>query len=177
MTAAPDPRYPIGPFKRPASLSPDERAALVHRVGTLPAALRGAVQGLSDSRLDTPYREGGWTVRQVVLHVGDSHLNALTRFKLALTEERPTIRPYDENAWLETADMAGTSVEQGLAFVAEIHRRLHLLAGSITAETATRTLVHPESGEQTVDQLLANYAWHGDHHVAHITALRSARGW
>lgn len=175
--ATPDPRYPIGVFAKPGTLTPSERAALADRIGALPAALRSAVRGLSAEQLDTPYRDHGWTVREVVHHVGDSHANALTRFKLALTEERPTVRPYDENAWLHTADIAATSVEQALEYVDEIHRRIHALARVLTAEQGARRLLHPESGELTLDDLLANYAWHGDHHVAHITALRTARGW
>ncbi len=172
-----DPRYPIGRFEKPDQVSPQERAAFAARIQRLPAQLTAAVDGFDDAQLDTPYRDGGWTVRQVVHHVGDSHLNALSRFKLGLTEERPVIRPYDEDAWVRTADGAGADVPAALAFVHALHHRFGAVAASLDDTTAARVIVHPESGEHRLDQLLAMYAWHGDHHVAHITALRAQRGW
>lgn len=172
-----DPRYPIGPFTPPTRVSPAERAAFADRIGRLPERLRASVVGLNDAQLDTPYRDGGWTVRQVVHHVCDSHLNALIRFKLGLTEERPVVRPYDENTWLTTADATETSLEDALAFVDTLHRRLAAIAHSLDDVRGARELVHPESGVLTLDQLLATYAWHGDHHVAHITRLRERCGW
>lgn len=172
-----DPRYPIGPFALPTALSAAERTQCAERLYELPERLRRSVAHLDAAQLDTPYRDGGWTLRQVVHHLGDSHANALMRFKLGLTEERPVIRPYDENAWLRTADVTTTPLGDALDFVEVLHRRLYAIARSITAESGAREIVHPDSGTLTVDQLLAMYAWHGDHHVAHITALRVARSW
>ncbi len=170
-------RYPIGRFAKPARVSDAERAILVARLRALPGALRKAVDNLDAQQQDTPYRDDGWTVRQVVFHLGDSHANFLIRLKLGLTEDRPTIRPYDENLWLTTGDAVASSIEDSLSFVDALHHRIHSIAVSVDATLGARTLVHPENGEFTVDQLLANYAWHGDHHVAHITALRTRRGW
>ncbi len=172
-----DLRYPIGPFEQPGQVSNTERAGYVARLRDLPSAMRAAVHGLRADQLDTPYREGGWTVRQVAFHLGDSHLNFLMRLKLGLTERRPIIRPYDENAWLATGDAFSSSIEESLAFVDALHQRLDAITSSVDASLGARTVVHPETGEFTVDQLLAMYAWHGDHHVAHITALRARHGW
>lgn len=172
-----DTRYPIGKFSRPTHVSLEDRRALVRRVHALPALLRSAVNGLSEEQLNTPYRDGGWTVRQVVHHIGDSHVNCLIRFKLGLTEERPTIRPYEENDWVRTEDSQALSMNDLLQFVDVLHTRLHAIVSPLDEQTGARTIVHPESGEQTLDQLLALYAWHGDHHVAHITSLRATNGW
>lgn len=172
-----DPRYPIGPFALPAQLSDEERALLAERMRVLPERLLRSVAHLDATQLDTPYRDGGWTVRQVVHHLGDSHANALMRFKLGLTEVRPVIRPYDENTWLQTADVTTTPLGDALDFVEVLHRRLYAIARSITAESGAREIVHPDSGILTVDQLLAMYAWHGDHHVAHLTTLRVQQSW
>ena len=150
---------------------------MVARIRELPIHLRASVHGLTAEQLDTPYRDGGWTVRDVVHHIGDSHLNALVRFKLGLTEVSPTVRPYDENLWLQTGDALNADVNEALDFVDAMHRRLSAVVSSIDDTAAVRTIVHPESGEQTLAQLLAHYAWHGDHHVAHITALRERRRW
>lgn len=170
-------RYPIGRFEKPGVISDDERAELVRRLREMPLALRAATRGLTAQQQDTPYRDGGWTVAQVVFHLGDSHANFLIRLKLGLAEERPTVRPYDENAWLTTGDALSSTVDESLAFVDALHRRLDRIASAVDASRGARTLLHPESGEFTIDQLLANYAWHGEHHVAHITALRARRGW
>ncbi len=170
-------RYPIGRFTAPDALSAKARAALVDRLAALPAALRQAVAGLDDAQLDTPYRDGGWTVRQVVAHVGDSHLNCVVRLLLALTEARPTIRPYDEGAWVEVMDRAALPLESLLHFVDVVHERLVAVARTVDDAAGARPWVHPDSGAHTVDGLLANYAWHGDHHVAHITRLRARHGW
>ncbi len=172
-----DSRYPIGKFSRPPHVSAEERRALVQRMQALPARLRSAVNGLSAEQLETPYRDGGWTIRQVVHHIGDSHANCLMRFKLGLTEQRPTIRPYEENDWVRTPDAQSLTLDDLLQFVDVLHVRLHAIVSSLDEHTGARTIVHPDSGEQTLDQLLALYAWHGDHHVAHIANARTHHGW
>jgi hypothetical protein len=172
-----DPRYPVGPHQRRDVLTPDERRACIDDIAATPAHLREAVAGLSDQQLDTPYREGGWTVRQVVHHVPDSHMNAFTRLKLALTEEVPTIRPYDESAWATLADVQLTPVETSLVLLEALHARWVLLMRSLGEEDFARQLNHPEHGILTVDALVNMYAWHGRHHVAHVTTLRDRQGW
>lgn len=172
-----DPRYPIGPFVAPVALTPGERDAAIEQIDWAPAALRRAVVGLSPARLDTPYRDGGWTVRQLVHHVADSHMNAYVRFKLGLTEERPTIRPYDQDRWVATAEVAAVPVEVSLALLTALHARWVALLRSMSAADFARVIVHPERGTPTLDQTLALYAWHGRHHAAHITALRDRMGW
>lgn len=173
-----DPRYPIGPFVVPASLTVDERAAAIEQVAWAPAALRRAAQGLDDARLATPYRDGGWTVRQVVHHVPDSHINAYVRFKLALTEERPTIKPYDQARWAELADVTAVPVDVSLTLLTALHTRWVALLRAMSPADFARAFVHPEMGRTlTLDQTLALYAWHGRHHTAHITALRERMGW
>lgn len=172
-----DPRYPIGKFAMPNSLSAADRDAAIRAVAETPSRLRAAVSGLSDSQLDTTYRDGGWTVRQVVHHVPDSHVNAYIRFKLALTEDSPTIKPYDENAWAHLPDTASTPVEISLTMMDALHDRWTNLLESMTPADFGRMLVHPERGPLTLDQMLAMYAWHGRHHVAHITTLREKKHW
>ncbi len=172
-----DVRYPIGRYSAPQTVSSTERRQMVDRIRALPVRLRASVHGLTEAQLDTPYRDGGWKVREVVHHIGDSHLNALVRFKLGLTEVAPTVRPYDENLWLQTGDAINADFDEALDFVEAMHRRFTAVVSSIDDEASLRTIIHPESGEQTLAQLLAHYAWHGDHHVAHITALRERNGW
>ncbi len=170
--------YPIGPFAPEGDYPELRRAELVEEVRALPSALRAAVSGLDDARLDTPYRPDGWTVRQVVHHVADSHMNSLTRFKLALTEENPTIRPYDEAAWARLDDTRVAPVEMSLALVEALHERWVLLLRSMGEADWARTFVHPERGAtMRLDTNLALYAWHGRHHVAHVTGLRGRMGW
>ena len=171
-----DPRYPIGEFVAPGSLEPDERNDAIEQIALVPSALREAVTGLSPEQLDTPYRSGGWTVRQVVHHLPDSHLNAYTRFKLTLTEDLPTIRPYEEKLWAELPDARGP-VEPSLQLMDALHARWVYLLESVDDEAWQRRLQHPEVGELGLDDLLALYAWHGRHHVAHITTLREQKGW
>jgi uncharacterized damage-inducible protein DinB len=171
-----DPRYPIGKWARPAAISAADRAANIAAVAALPAQLRTAVAGLTDAQLDTPYREGGWTVRQLVHHVADSHLNFYTRAKLALTEDRPTIKPYEEEAWAQLADNA-LAITLSLHIVDAVQERLAVALRAQPEAAFQRPVVHPVSGEFTVDSLISMYVWHGRHHVAHITALRTARGW
>jgi len=171
-----DLRYPIGPFVPPGPLSPDLRAQAIATIAETPARLRGAVDGLSEAQLDTPYRPGGWTVRQVTHHVPDSHLNAYIRFKLGLTEERPTIRPYDQAAWANLPD-SRDPIAPSLDLLDGLHARWVRLLRTMGAADFARRLHHPESGEMSLDDLLALYAWHGPHHVAHITSLRQREGW
>jgi uncharacterized damage-inducible protein DinB len=172
-----DLRYPIGPFVAPTSLDLAQRAELIDRMAEAPARLRAAVDGLSDARLLTPYRPGGWSVAQVVHHVPDSHMNAYVRCKLAVTEDAPIIKPYQEARWAELRDATGTDLAASLALLDALHRRWVAFLGSLDPKQWERTLRHPEMGTMTLDRILALYAWHGRHHVAHITALREREGW
>ncbi|MBV8199566.1 MAG: putative metal-dependent hydrolase [Acidobacteria bacterium] len=177
MTATPDLRYPIGPFRRPARLTAAERTAAAAALAETPARLRQAVAGLAPAQLDTPYRPGGWTVRQLVHHVPDSHLNAYVRCKLALTEDEPTIRPYDEDRWAQLPESRSAPLEPSLALLDSLHQRWDLVLKAMAPADWERMLVHPESGRQSVEQLVALYAWHGRHHTAHVTELRRREGW
>ena len=168
--------YPIGKFERPASDSSEDRARRLDSLAALPAHLRGAVLGLHEGQLDTPYRPGGWTVRQLVHHVADSHLNAYCRVKLALTEENPVIKPYDEKSWAELPDSKLT-IDLSLALLEGVHARMVTILRSLTPEQFGRPFLHPASGPQTIDGLTALYEWHGRHHTAHITSLRTREGW
>jgi uncharacterized damage-inducible protein DinB len=169
-------RYPIGRFTPPASNLLDIRAAHIDTLRSLPARLHAAVSGLNDSQLDTPYREGGWTVRQVVHHVADSHSVSLVRFKMALTADWPTIAPYDEAAWAKLAD-ARLPVEVSLGLITGVHARWVALLESLTEEDFQKGFVHPERGRLNLATALAIYEWHSRHHVAHITSLRARQGW
>jgi len=169
--------YPIGPFVRSDAVSPAEVADAISRIAALPAAFRAAVEPLTATRLDTPYRPGGWTVRQLTHHVPDSHLNAYTRFKLALSEEMPTIRPYEQDAWARLPDTALTPIGVSLDLLTALHGRWVVLLGAMTPEHWSRRFHHPETGNQRLDQVLMHYAWHGDHHLAHVTRLRDRMGW
>jgi hypothetical protein len=172
-----DPRYPIGKYERRDVLTPDERAAMIEQIAATPAKMREAVAGLTPQQLETPYRDGGWTLRQVVHHVPDSHMNSYVRFKLGLTEQAPTIRPYDEARWAELADSRDTSLETSMTLLESLHDRWVRLLRAMSAEDFQRTLNHPENGMMTLDAMLALYAWHGRHHVAHITSTRARNGW
>jgi uncharacterized damage-inducible protein DinB len=172
-----DPRYPIGRFAPPAMSLPDVRAAHIHTLRQLPERLRSAVSGLTDHQLDTPYREGGWTVRQVVHHVGDSHANCYIRVKLALTEDWPTIKTYDEAAWANLADSRRLPVEPSLAFIEALHARWVDLLESLSDEDFQKGFEHPEMGRQNLAKVLALYDWHSRHHTAHITSLRARQDW
>jgi uncharacterized damage-inducible protein DinB len=172
-----DPRYPIGKFSFDGTLTPDQKKQYLHDIEQTPARMRAAVSGLSDQQLNTPYREGGWTVRQVTHHVPDSHMNAYIRFKLALTEEEPTIKPYEEARWAELPDTAETPVETSLTLLDALHTRWVTLLNSLKPSDWSRKFKHPEMGPMTLDRTLALYAWHGKHHVAHITALRKNKSW
>jgi hypothetical protein len=172
-----DPRYPIGRFEQPLEATPELRRQAIEVIAEAPAKLRAAVAGLSPVQLDTPYREGGWTVRQVVHHVPDSHLNAYVRLRLALTEEQPAIRPYQENLWAELPDAKSGPVEGSLALLDALHGRWVRLWRSLSAEQFGRVFIHPDYGPRTVDWLVFLYAWHGRHHTAHITELRRQKAW
>jgi DinB superfamily len=174
---ATDPRYPIGEFNPVQMLTPAERTVATDAIAEVPARLRAALAHLTPAQLDTPYRPGGWTVRQLTHHIGDSHMNALGRFKLTLTEDEPTIKTYEENLWAELADAKTPPVEVSLALVEALHTRWVILLRSLTPQQFSRKFRHPQWGAGTVDFLLAQYAWHGQHHVAHITALRERNGW
>lgn len=176
MTGDVDPRYPIGRFHTPETISPDDRLLAMTRLAELPSELRNSVRGLDGGQIDTPYREGGWTVRQVVHHVADSHMNALVRVKLALTEEWPTIKPYDEKAWVQLQDAAGP-VEWSLELIESLHARWVMLLQTLDEAQWQRGYNHPENGRQSVDVATQLYAWHSRHHVAHILQLRQREEW
>lgn len=172
-----DPRYPIGRYTLDQNPTPETRNRYIEQIGGTPAAMRRAISGLTKDHLDTPYRDGGWTVRQVIHHVPDSHLNAYIRFKLALTEDAPTIKPYDESAWARLKDSALTPVDVSLTLLESLHARWIVLLRSLKAEDFQRKFNHPESGPHDLDWMLGLYSWHGNHHVAHITRLRERMGW
>jgi hypothetical protein len=171
-----DPRYPIGKFHFDGSQT-EQKSKLIDEIAQAPAKLRAVVNGLSPQQLDTPYRDGGWTVRQVVHHVPDSHLNAYTRFKLALTEEEPTIKSYAEDRWAELADTGSTPIEVSLDLLESLHDRWVRLLRSLQPQDWKRSFRHPELGLVSLEKNLALYAWHGRHHVAHISSLRERNGW
>ena len=172
-----DLRYPIGKFQWPASVTPEEREAHIAVIAGAPAVYRQAVLGLNDQQLDTPYREGGWTVRQVIHHVPDSHMNSYCRFKFALTETEPGIKAYAEDLWAELADGRGGPVETSLVLLENLHKRWVILLKSMTDKDFARCFRHSEYGLIRLDGTLALYDWHSRHHVAHITGLRERMGW
>jgi hypothetical protein len=161
----------------PAAATPELRARFINQIEGTPAALRAAVAGLSEARLDTPYRPGGWTVRQVVHHLPDSHVNAYVRMKLALTEDGPTIKTYEEARWAELEDGRRAPVALSLDLLDALHRRWVVFLKSLAEADFKRQFMHPDSGRVDLDWALAMYAWHGRHHVAHITSLREREGW
>ena len=175
-TTTTDPRYPIGPFRMPAgALSGAERSEMIEQIAAAPSAVRAAVSGLSESQLDTPYRPGGWTVRQVVHHLADSHMNAYIRFKLALTQDAPRINAYDESKWAEFEDARTMPVEVSLQLLERLHQRWVSTLRGMTPADFRRPLEHPERGRMALDQMLALYAWHGRHHQGHITLVGGQR--
>jgi uncharacterized damage-inducible protein DinB len=171
-----DPRYPIGDFQAPATITPDERTGAIATLAELPEQLRNAVDGLSFAQLSTPYRDGGWTLRQVVHHVADSHMNALVRVKLALTEEWPVVKPYDEAAWAKLHDMTAP-IEWSLELIEALHARWVMLLQSLNEQQWLRGYNHPEDGPVSVELAALTYAWHSRHHVAQITHLRAKENW
>lgn len=170
-------RYPIGQFAADANPTPELRARHIEEISALPKRFREAVTGLKDEQLDTQYREGGWTIRQVVHHVPDSHLNAYIRCKLALTENVPTIKPYNEDAWAKLKDSELTPIEVSLTLLDSVHSRWVTLLKSLQPDDFQRKLNHPEAGVMTLDRLINIYDWHGRHHTAHITSLRERMKW
>lgn len=170
-----NPRFPIGEFRKPERLSEFERTAAIAQIAAMPSKLRAAVSGMSDAQLDGTYREGSWTLRQVVHHLADSHVNSYTRFRLALTEDHPTIKPYDEAKWAELEDARTLPVEVSLKLLEALHERWVTLLRSLKNADFNRTIDHPESGTLTIDQLIAMYAWHGEHHIAHIDLARKGK--
>jgi uncharacterized damage-inducible protein DinB len=172
-----DPRYPIGKFSFHGVLTADQRKSMLDDIEQTPARVRAAVRGLSDQQLNTPYREGGWTVRQLAHHVPDSHMNAYIRFKLALTEDEPTIRPYMEDRWAELPESKQAPIEVSLALLENLHQRWTLVLKNISDADWKRTFRHPEMGLLSLEKTLALYSWHGRHHTAQVTALRDKMGW
>jgi hypothetical protein len=168
--------YPIGRFDPTAPFPPDRRSAAIEVFATLPDDLRRAVAGLTEAQLDAQYRSYGWTVRQLVHHIADSHMNGYIRLKLAITEDQPTIKPYDQNLWATLPDSA-MPIDVSIGIVDGVHRRWVTLWRSLSPEQFSRAFVHPEMGPLTVNTHLHLYAWHSRHHVAHITNLRSRNGW
>ncbi|MEJ2077430.1 MAG: bacillithiol transferase BstA [Acidobacteriota bacterium] len=172
-----DLKYPIGKFQQDPAVTAEKRLQWIQSVSELPAQLRQAVENLSDEQLDTPYRPEGWTVRQVVHHVADSHINAYVRYRLALTEEKPTIKTYDQAAWAELADARSAPIDPSLAIISAAHERWTLLLRSLSESEFARPFRYPEEGDINLDVTLQMYVWHGKHHLAHITGLRERNGW
>lgn len=173
-----DPRYPVGKFAVEGEITPSRREEWISQIAEAPGQLRAAVHGLTEAQFNTPYREGGWTVRQVTHHIPDSHLNAYVRFKLALTEDNPTIKPYQEARWAELPDTRGTGIGVSLMLLEALHRRWVVLLRAMGEADWSRTFFHPEHQKALrLDWILAMYAWHGRHHVAHIATLRERMGW
>jgi uncharacterized damage-inducible protein DinB len=172
-----DARYPIGKFAMPQQITAQSRQLAIEEITVLPGKLRAAVEELTDAQLNTPYREGGWTVRQVVHHVADSHMNAYIRLRLAMTEAEPTIRPYEEAAWAKLEDAEHAPTDVSLRLLDSLHQRWTRLLRTLKEQDYQRGLVHPEAGRRNVDWLLFLYAWHGRHHTAHITELCKQKNW
>jgi hypothetical protein len=172
-----DLRYPIGRFARPTEFSDASRSAAIGTLGAIPATLRKAVHGLTNAQLDTPYRPEGWTVRQLVHHVADSHMHASARTRLILTEDNPTIKGYDEKLWGELHDSLHAPIESSLNMIDGIHERWVALLNSLPADQFNSTMNHSERGPMALDAMVALYAWHGPHHVAHVTELKRREGW
>jgi DinB superfamily len=172
-----DLRYPIGEFKCDTQPSAAEITQFISDIEEVPARLRAALAGLSEQQLETPYRPGGWTVRQVAHHLSESHMNGYVRVKLALTEDNPTIKPYDEARWAETPDVRDTPIAASLTLLEALHQRWVILLKALGPSDFARAFTHPESGLWTIGRYVALYSWHGKHHVAHITSLRERMGW
>lgn len=172
-----DLRFPVGKFQMPETLTPELRRTWIDDIAAAPALVRAAVHGLSEERIDTPYRPGGWTIRQVVHHLPDSHMNAYVRFKLALTEEEPLIKPYMEARWAELKEARSAPLEISLSLLDALHRRWALMLESLSTADFNLTFKHPELGLVRLEKSLGIYAWHGRHHTAHITSLRQRMGW
>lgn len=168
--------YPIGKFEKKPEITRELRSEFINEIARLPVNLKNAVENLDDTQLDTPYRPEGWSVRQTVHHIADSHLNSFIRFKLALTEEVPTIRPYYEDRWADLADST-LPIEHSMQIIEGLHQRWTMLLNSMSDVDFKRKLIHPDSGEWTLEEFLSLYAWHSRHHTAHITKLRGRNDW
>jgi hypothetical protein len=172
-----DPRYPLGRFTPPTEYTADLRASFVRDIAAAPAAINAAVAGLTPNQRLTPYRDDGWTVAQVVHHLADSHMHAYARIKFAATEDVPTIKPYNEGIWANLPDASDSNVDPSLRIIESLHTRWATFLRHLLQEDFERGLMHPERGPMTIDRMVALYAWHGRHHVAHITELRRKKGW
>ena len=172
-----DLQYPVGRFEFPREVSSQDCERFIQEIAETPANLRAAVTGLSAGQLDMPYRPGGWTVRQVVHHLPDSHLNSYVRFKLALTEDEPTIKPYYEDRWAELQEAKTAPIEVSLVLLDSLHKRWVLMLCSMKSEDWKRSFRHPDLGVVSLEKNVALYSWHGRHHVGHITSLRERMGW
>jgi hypothetical protein len=172
-----DLQYPIGKFQWGGAITDAQREKLIEQIEQAPTQLRQAVAGLTEEQVDAPYRPDGWTVRQVVHHLSDSHMNAYVRFRLALTENEPTIKPFAQERWAALEDARTAPLELSLSLLESLHRRWVILLRSLCAADFARTFRHPEMGVVTLDKYLGMAAWHGRHHIAHITSLRDRMGW
>ena len=177
MTINENHQYPIGKYKKPDYFNAAQREKFIKEIAAAPKELRNAVEGLDDSQLNTQYREDGWTVRQVVHHIPDSHMNAYIRLKLALTEHEPVVKPYEEALWAELPDVKTVLIDISLVLLDSIHARWIACLRGLTVETFEKKFRHPALGLMSLDEQLALYAWHGKHHIAHITNLRQRMGW
>ncbi len=171
-----DLRFPIGEFDKNIEITPELKAKFLNDIAKLPQLVRNVVEGLNDEQLDTPYRPEGWKIRQVVHHIPDSHLNSYIRFKWALTEDSPVIKPYFEERWAELGD-SKMPIENSLDLLEKLHFRWSQLLNSLSDDDFQRKLIHPDTGEWNLLQMLALYSWHGNHHLAHITSLIKRNGW
>jgi uncharacterized damage-inducible protein DinB len=172
-----DLRYPVGKWEKKGPLTHDEREKFIVSVAATPERFKNAVAGLDDNKLNTPYRPGGWTVRQTIHHVADSHMNAFIRMRLGVTEVEPTVKPYDEKMWAELIDSRTAPVDVSLTIIDSVHHRWVMMMRGMREIDFMRSIVHPENGKMTLDDVLALYEWHGRHHSGHITALRQRAGW
>jgi hypothetical protein len=170
-------RYPIGKFKAPKNFTDELREEFISEIEETPFHLRNAVENLDEDQLNTPYRQGGWTVEQVIHHLPDSHMNAYIRVKLALTENEPVIKPYDQDAWAKLEDYRTTPIETSLQLLDSVHLRWIILLRSLNPDQFERSMQHPEIGLITIDWCVAQYAWHGKHHIAQINSLKQRMGW
>ena len=177
MSPLADLRYPIGRFQAPEPITSQDLQSAIDAIAALPSELRAALRDLRDAQIDTPYRPDGWTVRQLVHHVADSHMNAFTRIRKALTEKEPDITAYNEKAWAELVDSRHAEIDLSLSIIEALHRRWSMMLRSLTAADLARCYRHPERGTVRVDNTVLLYAWHGRHHIAHITALRKRERW
>jgi len=174
----PDPiRYPVGDLEIDPDVTEAKRRLWIEQMARLPDSLALALRGLDDGQLSTPYRSGGWTPRQVVHHLADAHMNGFVRFKLALTEEQPAIKTYEEALWAGTADGRDALADLSLRLLAALHERWRILLSSLSETQFRHAFRHPERGLMTIDKAIQLYAWHGIHHTAHITGLRVLQGW